>query len=151
VGTADIQATLTIKRFERRYLLGSPLPAEGWPKPSSGQWAAKQFRQSSLHGGTNSHFSFPMLGRLAELLLRLNPMARDALQLTYSHLSMDEFQDTTHVHYDLVRTIFLCAYTLVTAVGDDKQQIMRWAMAMDDPFAAFDADFKAIRRPLFNN
>ena len=28
---------------------------------------------------------------------------------------------------------------------------MRWAMAMDDPFAAFDADFGAVRTPLYNN
>ena len=151
VGTyADIQA-LTVKRFERRYLLGSPLSTEGWPNPSPGQWAADKFWQSSLHGGTKSYLSFPMMGRLAELFLRLNPMACDALRLTYSHLFMDEFQDTTQVQYDLVRTIFLGADTIVTAVGDNKQQIMRWAMAMDDPFAAFDADFEATRTPLYNN
>ena len=28
---------------------------------------------------------------------------------------------------------------------------MRWAMAMDDPFSAFEADFGAHRTPLFNN
>jgi superfamily I DNA/RNA helicase len=92
-----------------------------------------------------------MIGRLAELLVRLNPMAREALRLTYSHLFMDEFQDTTQVQYDLVKTIFRGSNTVITAVGDNKQQIMRWAMAMDDPFAAFDADFVAARTPLFNN
>lgn len=151
VGTyADIMA-LTVKRFERRHLFGSPLPVDGWSEPSPGEWAADQYWQSSLHGGKKSHLSFPMIGRLAELLLRLNPMARDALRLTYSHLFMDEFQDTTQVQYDLVRVIFLGGSTIVTAVGDNKQQIMRWAMAMDDPFAAFDADFKSKRIPLYNN
>ncbi|MDE2469149.1 MAG: ATP-dependent helicase [Bradyrhizobium sp.] len=151
VGTyADIMA-LTVKRFERRHLFGSPLPVDGWSEPSPGEWAADQYWQSSLHGGKKSHLSFPMIGRLAELLLRLNPMARDALRLTYSHLFMDEFQDTTQVQYDLVRVIFLGGSTIVTAVGDNKQQIMRWAMAMDDPFAAFDTDFKSKRIPLYNN
>ena len=151
IGTyADIMA-LTVKQFERRYLFGSPLPVDGWPEPSPGQWAAEQYWESSLRGGKKSYLSFPMIGRLAELLLRLNPMARDALRLTYSHLFMDEFQDTTQIQYDLVRTIFLGADTIVTAVGDNKQQIMRWAMAMDDPFTAFDADFKAKRTPLYNN
>ena len=151
VGTyADIMA-LTVKRFERRHLFGSPLPVDGWSEPSPGEWAADQYWQSSLHGGKKSHLSFPMIGRLAELLLRLNSMARDALRLTYSHLFMDEFQDTTQVQYDLVRAIFLGGSTIVTAVGDNKQQIMRWAMAMDDPFAAFDADFKSKRTPLYNN
>ena len=92
-----------------------------------------------------------MIGRLVELLLRLNPMARDALRLTYSHLFLDEFQDTTQIQYDLVRTIFRGTKTVVTAVGDNKQQIMRWAMAMDDPFAAFDTDFNPKRTPLHNN
>jgi superfamily I DNA/RNA helicase len=151
VGTyADIMA-LTVKRFERRYMFGSTLPVDGWPEPSPGEWAADQYWQSSLGGGKKSHLSFPMIGRLAELLLRLNPMARDALRLTYSHLFMDEFQDTTQIQYDLVRAIFLGANTIVTAVGDNKQQIMRWAMAMDDPFAAFDADFESKRTPLYNN
>lgn len=151
IGTyADLQA-ISIKRFERLLLLGKPLPKDGWPNPTVGEWAADRFWQSSLHEGKKTRLSFPMIGRLAELLLRVNPMAREAMRLTYSHLFMDEFQDTTQVQYDLVRTVFMGSDTVVTAVGDNKQQIMRWAMAMDDPFAAFDADFAAQRTPLYNN
>ena len=151
VGTyADLQ-TIAVKAFERRLLVGSPLPVGGWPHPTPGQWAADRFWQTSLHEGKKSVLSFPMVGRLAELLLRVNPMARDALRLTYSHLFMDEFQDTTQIQYDLVNTIFLGTDTVITAVGDNKQQIMRWAMAMDDPFTAFGADFGGKRTPLYNN
>ncbi len=151
VGTyADLMA-ITAERFKRRYLFGSPLAVDDCLEPSPGQWAAEQYWQSSLRSGEKSRLSFQMIGRLAELLLRINPTARNALQLTYSHLFMDEFQDTTPIQYDLVRTIFLGTNTVVTAVGDNKQQIMRWAMAMDDPFAAFDADFKATRTSLYNN
>lgn len=151
VGTyADLQG-IAVKTFERRHLVGSPLPLDAWSNPTVGQWAADRLWQTSLHEGKKSVLSFPMIGRLAELLLRVNPMARDALRLTYSHLFMDEFQDTTQIQYDLVRTIFLGTDTIITAVGDNKQQIMRWAMAMDDPFAAFDADFAGKRTPLYNN
>lgn len=151
VGTyADLQG-IAVKTFERRHLVGSPLPLDGWSNPTVGQWAADRFWQTSLHEGKKSVLSFPMIGRLAELLLRVNPMARDALRLTYSHLFMDEFQDTTQIQYDLVRTIFHGTDTTITAVGDNKQQIMRWAMAMDDPFATFDADFAGKRTPLYNN
>lgn len=142
---------ISVKAFERSHLLGAPLPENGWTTLNPGQWAADRFWQSALHEDKTSHLSFPMLGRLAELLLRINPMARRALQLTYSHLFMDEFQDTTQVQYDLVRTIFLDTDAVITAVGDNKQQIMRWAMAMDAPFTVFDADFKAKRIPLYNN
>ena len=151
IGTRNDVREIGSKTFERRHLLGSPLPVEGWPDPTVAQWAADAFWRVSLHGGGKSVLSFPMIGRLAELLLRVNPMARDALRLTYSHLFMDEFQDTTRVQYDLVTTIFRGTETIVTAVGDNKQQIMRWAMAMDDPFSAFDADFGGVRTSLFNN
>ena len=151
VGSYGDVMALTVKQFERIHLFGSALPVGGWPEPRAGDWAADQYWQSSLHGGKSSYLSFPMIGRLVELLLRLNPMARDALRLTYSHLFMDEFQDTTQIQYDLVRTIFLGAETVVTAVGDNKQQIMRWAMAMDNPFAAFEADFNPTYTALYNN
>jgi len=151
IGTrADLRA-IGPKTFERVYLLGQLLPINTWSCPSVGQWAADRFWQSSLHGGAKSVLSFPMIGRLAEFLLRLNPMAQEALRLTYSHLFMDEFQDTTQVQYDLVSTIFRGTSTVITAVGDNKQQIMRWAMAMDDPFFEFDADFDAERTSLYNN
>lgn len=151
IGTdADIQA-IPVKAFERHYLVGTRLPMGGLQNPSPGQWAADRYWQISLHEGKNSVLSFPMIGRLAELVLRVNPMVRDALRLTYCHVFMDEFQDTTKIQYDLAHTIFHNSDTVITAVGDNKQQIMRWAMAMDDPFAAFDADFGAKRTPLYNN
>jgi superfamily I DNA/RNA helicase len=147
---ADMMA-ITVKAFERTWLLGSPLSEVAPAQLSAGQWAADQFWQSWLHGSKRSYLTFPMIGRLAGVLVHANPMVRQALQLTYSHLFMDEFQDTTQVQYDLAKAIFLSSDTIVTAVGDNKQQIMRWAMAMDDPFRAFEADFKAQRTPLLNN
>jgi superfamily I DNA/RNA helicase len=148
--TADIVA-LNRDRFEREHVVATALPPDGWPHLSPGQWAAEQYWEALLHRGPATLLTFPMIGRLAELLLRVNPMARQALRLTYSHLFMDEFQDTTQVQYDLVKTIFQGTDAVVTAVGDNKQQIMRWAMAMDDPFTAFDQDFAAKRTPLYNN
>ena len=92
-----------------------------------------------------------MIGRLVELLIRLNPKIRQALLATYSHVFLDEFQDTTHVQYDLVKTIFRKSDSVLTAVGDNKQQIMRWAMALDDAFGMFEADFGAERIHLVHN
>jgi superfamily I DNA/RNA helicase len=147
---ADIMA-LPEKTFERDCLIHFPIPEEELENPTPAQWAARQFWESWLHGTGKSYLSFAMIGRLAELLVRTNPMVKQVLQLTYSHLFMDEFQDTTQVQYDLVKTIFMRSTTVVTAVGDYKQQIMRWAMAMEDPFAPFEADFHAKRTTLLNN
>lgn len=147
---ADIIA-ISIKDFERKWLLGSPILEAGPNNPSPGEWAADEFWRRWLRGGAKSFLTFPMIGRLAGLLVATNPMVQQALRLTYSHLFMDEFQDTTQVQYDLVKAIFFGSEAVLTAVGDKKQQIMRWAMAMDDPFMPFEADFKAQRTPLLNN
>src|SRR5207249_4908711 len=100
VGTrADIMA-LTVKTFEKRWVVSSPLSESPLANPSPGQWAGEQFWGFWLRASQKSYLTFAMIGRLAELLVRTNPMVRQALQLTYSHLFMDEFQDTTQVQYD---------------------------------------------------
>ncbi|KAB2939377.1 MAG: ATP-dependent helicase [Hyphomicrobium sp.] len=151
LGTRDEIETITSVDFERLHLFGAPLPEEPQPPQTVPQWAAARWWKASLRGPKGSFLSFPMIGRLAELSLRVNPMARQALALTYSHLFLDEFQDTTQIQYDLVKTVFLKTSTVVTAVGDNKQQIMRWAMAMDKPFLAMEHDFGAKRTPLLSN
>ena len=151
IGTrADIEA-IQADTFERKYLFGAPLPIEPAAPVTAAQWAVHRYWVTSLRGARGSFLSFPMIGRLAELVFRVNPLARRALVLTYSHLFLDEFQDTTQIQYDLVKTIFLGSKTIVTAVGDKKQQIMRWAMAMNEPFVEYERDFDAKRTPLFNN
>lgn len=64
---------------------------------------------------------------------------------------MDEFQDTTQAQFDLVQAVFHGTPTIMTAVGDNKQQIMRFALAMDDPFGEFERSFNAKRIPLLSN
>jgi superfamily I DNA/RNA helicase len=151
IGSRAEVMQLKAKYFERDYILKKRLPAAGWTPASAGEWAASEFWKGALHGGKVSRLSFGMIGRLAALIVRTNETVQNALRLTYSHLFMDEFQDTTGVQYDLVKAIFLGDDVVLTAVGDNKQQIMRWAMAMPDPFKSFDADFAAIRTPLHNN
>lgn len=139
------------KTFERQYLLASPLCIDDFEPLSVGEWLAKDYWKSSLNHATKSRLSFPMIGRLVELIFRLNEPLRHALHLTYSHLFLDEFQDTTQIQYDWVLTLFKDSDIVITAVGDEKQQIMRWAMAMNDPFSAFERDFEATRTTLHSN
>jgi superfamily I DNA/RNA helicase len=88
-----------------------------------------------------AQLSFPMIGRLAELIIRSNPKIKAALQATYSHVFLDEFQDTTTIQYDLLSSIFAGSSSVITAVGDDKQRIMGWAGAKRDVFTQYSADF----------
>jgi superfamily I DNA/RNA helicase len=90
-----------------------------------------------------SRLEFAMIGRLVDLLLRENPKLRKAVQDTYSHVLLDEFQDTTGVQYDLLITAFHGSHCVLTAVGDGKQRIMGFAGAMPTIFARFANDFAA--------
>ena len=125
--------------------MGSPLSKEATDSENPMAYAASKWWETSLRGSVRSKLTFPMIGRLVEFLIRSNPKIRQALCSTYSHVFLDEFQDTTHVQYDLVKSIFLESESVLTAVGDNKQQIMRWAMALDDPFSIFENDFGAER------
>ncbi|RUL84023.1 3'-5' exonuclease [Tautonia sociabilis] len=98
-----------------------------------------------------SRLSFPMFGRLAELILSSNPRILGALRSAYSHVFLDEFQNTTHIQYDLLKTAFLGSAASLTAVGDNKQRIMGFAMALRDAFGPFEADFSATCHRLRRN
>lgn len=137
--------------FERRHVLAERLPEKGWSPTTAEYWAGQRFWDEQIGRDERSFLSFPMLSRLAELLVRFNVSVRNGLALTYSHVFMDEFQDTTQAQFDLVETIFLDTPTVMTAVGDNKQQIMRFALAMEDPFRVFEKSFGAIRTPLVSN
>ncbi|MGO4699438.1 UvrD-helicase domain-containing protein [Paenibacillus sp. 2TAB26] len=102
-------------------------------------------------GKLQSTLTFPMISKLADYLLKVNPMIKRALQQTYSHVFLDEFQDTTYLQYELVKTIFLGTSTTLTSVGDDKQRIMGWAGALSDSFEQFKRDFSAGQIELTQN
>jgi hypothetical protein len=147
---ADLEG-IGAQRFERELLFGNPLPKVWSATPGLDEWTVREYWRASLRARGGSRLSFQMIGRLAELIVRLNPHLRRALTLTYSHVFLDEFQDTTHIQYELTRTMFHRSSTVLAAVGDNKQQIMRWAMAMADPFRVFERDFRATRTTLRNN
>lgn len=151
VETAVRIRTINAKTFERRYVVNQRLPDTERPITSWSKRAAVEYWAYMLRGQERSQLTFPMIGRLVELLLRCNEPARIAFSLTYSHVFMDEFQDVTQIQYDLIHTLFFGTDTILTAVGDNKQQIMRWAMAMDASFEEFEEDFGAKRAYLLNN
>jgi len=99
----------------------------------------------------NQLITFPMLMRLAQLLIETNPQVKKYLQQTYHYVFLDEFQDTTQVQYDLFKACFLGSNSIYTAVGDDKQRIMLWAGAKIKVFEEFITDTGAQQIPLQMN
>jgi DNA helicase-2/ATP-dependent DNA helicase PcrA len=98
-----------------------------------------------------SWMNFPMLSALAEHILVVNPSVLKALRGSYRYVFLDEFQDTTDLQYQLVKTAFLGSDAVLVAVGDPKQRIMQWAGALSGIFQHFKEDFKAsVLRPVVN-
>ena len=100
---------------------------------------------------TPSCLTFDMIKLLAMQILQSHESILSALRSTYSHVFLDEFQDVTQRQYDLVKVAFLGSKSIITAVGDSNQAIMRWAGARANIFDQFEADFHATdKRLLFN-
>jgi superfamily I DNA/RNA helicase len=115
------------------------------------QWAIHAIWTEWLNNSDASRLTFQMISRLAEYLLRQNPMIVKALQISYSHVFLDEFQDTTNIQYDLLKSAFLSSTATITAVGDDKQRIMGWAGALPNIFNLYCTEFRAQKTALTLN
>lgn len=139
------------KKLYWREFLGRPLTVP-IPEPKTvEEIAAAGLWQYLLRGQKESRLGFAMIGRLADLLLRENPAVLRALRASYSHVFLDEFQDTTVIHYPLVRTAFLGSDAILTAVGDNKQRVMGFAGAPKLIFGRFKEEFGAAEVPLYMN
>lgn len=103
------------------------------------------------NGTLNSSLTFPMISILVEYLLRENPLLIKSFRSTYTHVFLDEFQDTTNIQYNLLKILFLDSNVSITAVGDGKQRIMGWAGALADSFQSFKEDFNSQEFTLIKN
>ena len=92
-----------------------------------------------LHGfnGNKATLTFKMIMMLALYIVKTNPHIKRALQMTYSFVFLDEFQDTTDIQYTFVKECFFGSAAKITAVGDNKQRIMVWAGAVKTIFNDF--------------
>lgn len=103
------------------------------------------------NGNVRATLNFSMITLLAIYILETNPLILKSMRATYSHIFLDEFQDTTNLQYELVRTCFLGTEASITAVGDNRQRIMLWAGAKHDIFECYKNDFNSQEYTLVMN
>lgn len=106
-----------------------------------------------LHGfnGNKATLTFKMIMMLALYIVKTNPHIKRALQMTYSFVFLDEFQDTTGIQYAFVKECFFGSATRITAVGDNKQRIMVWAGAVKTIFNDFHKELNPLSVRLIMN
>ncbi|MCE4364881.1 UvrD-helicase domain-containing protein [Xanthomonas hortorum] len=95
--------------------------------------------------------AFKELVPLAQQLIEQHPMIKRSINMAYSHVFLDEFQDCTSAQYKLIHTLFKDSHTSITAVGDAKQKIMGWAGALDGVMGKFADEFAAVPLKLVQN
>lgn len=95
--------------------------------------------------------AFKELVPLAQQLIEQHPMIKRSINMAYSHVFLDEFQDCTSAQYKLIHTLFKDTSTSITAVGDAKQRIMGWAGALDGVMGKFADEFPAAVLRLVQN
>ena len=94
--------------------------------------------------GSSSVLTYGLIKEMALIIFLKNREVLNVVRQTYSHVFLDEFQDTTEIQYELAKTCFKNTNVIMTAVGDEKQRIMVWAGALPNAFDLFKSDFKVL-------
>ncbi len=95
--------------------------------------------------------SFDLIRCLALDILKDRADIADLFSLTYSHVFIDEFQDTRSDQYELLKVLFKDKGIQLLAVGDMNQSIMLWAKASPTVFKDFKDDFHPANKLLMQN
>lgn len=74
-------------------------------------------------------------------LLRTRPEVLDKYQERFRYISVDEYQDTNHVQYEIANLLAV-KYQNLMVVGDDDQSIYSWRGADITNILDFEKDFK---------
>ncbi len=77
-------------------------------------------------------------------LLQDTPDVRSDYNRRYTHVLVDEFQDTSTMQYELLHLI-AASHRNICVVGDDDQSIYSWRGADVGNFARFESDFPGVR------
>nr|VFK54875.1 MAG: DNA helicase-2 / ATP-dependent DNA helicase PcrA [Candidatus Kentron sp. TUN]VFK60191.1 MAG: DNA helicase-2 / ATP-dependent DNA helicase PcrA [Candidatus Kentron sp. TUN] len=96
-----------------------------------------------------NQLDFGSLLLCAQRLLREKPGVARVTRLGWSHICVDEFQDTNRAQYDLLRLLAPDGQSNLFVVGDDDQILYQWNGASPERFRELrsDYDMKVIQFP----
>lgn len=95
--------------------------------------------------------SFDLIRKLSLDILNERCDIANLFSFSYSHVFIDEFQDTRADQYNIIRLLFKDKGTQLLAVGDINQSIMLWANASPTVFQDYGKDFHSESKLLMQN
>jgi DNA helicase-2/ATP-dependent DNA helicase PcrA len=112
-------------------------------------WLAPLFRTYRDRMIVANRLDFGALLSFAQRILRSRPAVARLLRLTWTHICVDEFQDTNKAQYDLLRLIVGEGNPNLFVVADDDQIIYQWNGASPERLQALKSDYQmaAIQLP----
>lgn len=133
--------------FAASYDGGSSVP--GLPRPP--QWVPQLFADYCGALIRANRFDFGALLHLAKRVLAEHPGSARMLRYGWSHICVDEFQDTNRAQYDLLRLVVAAGEKNLFVVADDDQILYQWNGASPERLLALQHDFGMTRVQLPRN
>ncbi|MGE3424948.1 MAG: ATP-dependent helicase [Dehalococcoidia bacterium] len=105
------------------------------------KWVPPLFERYCESLVANNRQDFGSLLHLASRLLRDKPGVARVLRIGWSHVCIDEFQDTNKAQFDLMKLLVPSRDANLFVVGDDDQIIYQWNGASPERLQALRADY----------
>jgi len=119
---------------------------DGGPKAPSllqtPQWLPELFAAYGRELIATNRLDFGGLLHFARKLLRENHGVGRVLRLGWTHVCVDEFQDTNKAQYDLLRLLVAEKHPNLFVVGDDDQILYQWNGASPERLLALRSDYE---------
>jgi DNA helicase-2/ATP-dependent DNA helicase PcrA len=133
--------------FDESYDGGSMVPS----LPHPPWWVAPLFNDYCGMLVAANRFDFGALLHMAKRVLAEVPHTAKMLRYGWTHLCVDEFQDTNRAQYDLLHLLVAAGERNLFVVADDDQIIYQWNGASPERLLALQRDFGMARVQLPSN
>lgn len=116
----ELKDKYNIKKFKR---VETKLCLDYKPVYKNGDILSDLVKEYHLYLADNKLIDFDLIINLSYRVLKTNDFIGRRLSKLFSHLLIDEYQDTSDIQYEILSSIFSNQETIVTFVGDKDQSI----------------------------
>jgi DNA helicase-2/ATP-dependent DNA helicase PcrA len=139
--------TLLDRLFAESYDGGAKVP--GHPNPP--WWIAPLFKEYVDMLVAANRFDFGALLHMAKRVLGEFPNCARMLRYGWTHICVDEFQDTNRAQYDLLHLVVTAGKPNLFVVADDDQILYQWNGASPERLLSLQQDYGMTRVQLPRN